>query len=190
MVKLTAQLKNTGDVQAHAFRLLQFVIGAGVRDHDRHPVALLHLQGISNAFTHDDLLLARLEVGPRAVLHVVRQRAEARFLRRIHPFHLDGAQVYPALHQPGKVDIGRGSSDARAFLYFVERIAPVGPGLVNRLDFPVRYHRQNAVIQFALEAVHGAQADNQHRHAQRNTDGRDDGDERHHAAATATAAKA
>ena len=34
MVKLTAQLKNTGDVQAHALRLLQLVVGAGVRDHD------------------------------------------------------------------------------------------------------------------------------------------------------------
>ncbi|SAJ25508.1 Uncharacterised protein [Enterobacter cloacae] len=156
MIELAAQLQNTGDVQTYALRLLQFVISAGVRDHDRDPVALLHLQRIGNAFAHDDLLLASLKVCPCAILHIARQRTQTLFLTRIYPFHLNGAQVYPALYQPGKVDVRCSRRNAGHLFHFVKGITPVGPRLVSRLDFTVGDNGQNAVIQFTLKAVHGA----------------------------------
>ncbi|MNS98151.1 hypothetical protein D3C72_1325090 [compost metagenome] len=143
-------------MQTHALRLLEFVIGAGVRDHDRHPVALLHLQRIRDTFADDNLLLTRFKVRPRAVLHKLWQRAQTRFLLRIHPFHLNGAQIRSALHQAGKVDVGCCSHNARHVFHFRERLAPVGPRLIHRLNFAVRNDRQNAVIQLTFKAVHRA----------------------------------
>jgi hypothetical protein len=63
-------------------------------------------------------------------------------------------------------------------------------GCFYRLYFTVRHHRQNAIFQLALKTVHGAQADDQHRYAQRDTYGGNHRDQRHHAAALAPTAEA
>ena len=189
MIELAAQLQNTCHMQPDAFRLQQLMVGVGVRDHDRHPVSLLHVQRISDAFTQNHLLFTGLEAGPRVILHKGGQRAEPGFLLRVDPFHLDGAHIAAALHQAGEVNIGRRGDYPLHFLHLSQRLLPVIPRLVHGFDFTVRHHRQHAVIQLALKAVHRAEADDQHCHPQRNTDGGDHRDQRHHAAAPPAAAE-
>lgn len=49
-------------MQTHAFGLEQLMVGIRIGDHDGHPVALFHVQRIGDAFTDNDLLLARFEM--------------------------------------------------------------------------------------------------------------------------------
>ena len=176
-------------MQPDAFWLQQLMVGVGIRDHDRHPVPLLHVQGIGDPFAQDHLLFASLESGPRVILHKGRQRAELALLLRVDAFHLDGAHIAAALHQAGEVNIGCCRDNPLHLLHLRQRFLPVIPRLIHGFDFAVRYHRQHAVIQLALKAVHRAEADDQHRHPQRNADGGDHRDQRHHAAAPPAAAE-
>ena len=128
MIELATQLQNTGNVQTHTFWLHQFMLGIRIWDHNRHPIALLHFQRIRHAFADDILLFARFKIAP----------------------------IRAALHQPGEIDIRRSGGNARHFLHVIQCFLPVGPRLIYRLNFTVRYYRQNAVIQFACKAVHRA----------------------------------
>ncbi|CER69338.1 Uncharacterised protein [Salmonella enterica subsp. enterica serovar Typhi] len=69
VIELAAQLQNPDDMQTHAFGLEQLMVGIRIGDHDGHPVALFHVQRIGDAFTDNDLLLARFEMIPGVILH-------------------------------------------------------------------------------------------------------------------------
>ncbi|MGQ0420501.1 hypothetical protein ACT4US_15895 [Bacillus sp. HC-Mk] len=56
----------------------------------------------------------------------------------------------------GEIDIRRGSGNTRHFLHVIQCFLPVSPRLIHRLDFTMRHHRQNTVVQFAFKAVHRA----------------------------------
>ena len=148
------------------------------------------MQGIGDAFTEDHLLFAGFKAGPRIVLHKVGQRTETALLLRVNAFHLDGAHIAAALHQPGEVNIWRRGNDAFDLLNLRQRLVPVVPRLVHRFNLTVRDHRQNAVVELAFEAVHRAQANDQHRHAQRDTDRRNNRNQRHHPTAPPSTAEA
>ncbi len=164
------------------------MLGIAVGDHDGQPVALLNLQAGRHALTKNDLLFAGAETLPGIVLHILRQRAQVVFLLRIDALHLNRLQLRAAFNQPGEVDVRCSRSDAFHLLYLRQQLLPAGKGLIDRLDFAMRHHRQDTVIQLALETVHRAQTHDQYRHAQRNTDGGNHRDQRHHAAtATPTA---
>ncbi|MNZ89335.1 hypothetical protein D3C78_1082540 [compost metagenome] len=170
MIELPAELQNSGHVQTNAFGLQQLHLRIAVGDHHRHITALLDAKGVGDALTEDHLLLTAFEIGPGIALHVFRQRAELVFLLRINAFDTDRTQLRAIFHQAGKVDIGGGSQNAGHLLHPLQNRRPVFERLFHRFDFTVRHHRQNAIFQLALKTVHGTQADDQHRHAQRNTD--------------------
>ncbi|MNC60325.1 hypothetical protein D3C75_1101950 [compost metagenome] len=72
MIELPAEGQNAFNLEANTLRLQQFSAAIAIRDHDGDPVALLHFQGVGNAFTDNDLLLPGFKVLPRIVLHILR----------------------------------------------------------------------------------------------------------------------
>ncbi|CVA10115.1 Uncharacterised protein [Serratia marcescens] len=189
VIELAAELQNAGHVQANTLRLQQLHFRVAVGDHHRHIGALLHAQRVGHALAEDHLLFAGLEVDPGITLHILRQRAQPALLLRIHAFDFHRAQLRAVLHQAGKVNVRRGGHNARHLLHPLQNRRPAAERLIDRFEFAVRHHRQNAVFQLALKAVHRAQADDQHRHPQRDADGGDDRNQRHHAAAFTAAAE-
>ena len=171
VIELAAELQNPGHMQPDAFRLQELMLGIRVGDHDGNPVALLHVQRIRHPFTENDLLFAGFKISPRVILDKLRQRTQAAFLLRIDTLDLNGAHVATALHQPGEINVRRRGNDPFNFFHLRQRVVPVGPRLLYRLDFAMRNHRQNAVVQLTFKTVHCAEADDQHRHPERNPDG-------------------
>nr|GEU28183.1 hypothetical protein [Tanacetum cinerariifolium] len=176
IIEIVTGLENADHVKRVQARHHAGAAGLAVGQRQRDFFAGLHIEQARQLGAQHDVVAARLQGVEAALAHLLHHVRHLRLQRGLHAAD-DGGLEHVAAHQHA-LDFGkRGGAGYFRILAGCQRLlAPVGHLATHVEQFDVGQHRQHAIGDFLLEAVHDRQHDDQGGHAERDAGHGNQGD--------------